>query len=392
MRYIKYIWLVVLLVCICSEIGDAQVPRKVLGVGVEEGVVTPPTGACLGSFTMSNIGVLDFTEQSANGVLGLGVFENSFNGFGYLGVLSTAATSYNIYRINLITFLSDLTIVVDVANSPDSASSHDSSYYDTGSSRYVNVGRQITGACLATQDCLHIREYNVGTLTIDTIVAGITFGTPTGVLTFDATDYYIVYGSPGATLGKVSTSNIFVASTAIAAIPAALTTDNTYLYGTVGTTTIRRWLKSSIGTAPTDFTPGFLGGSALTGIIYDSGNNSLYVASPSAGLGPNYIHKVDASTMTLTGSVALGNTDFVKNISIDSVNDKLYVGYALVGTTGGVARLNRTAFTSSATFGTVSTANGPVRFVLDVPHQDFYIAFAGGGGDVVKVQKINLCQ
>lgn len=385
-----------------------SLPAEAVNVKVVGGMTSTeperaPSGLCAGSFTMTSAGVLNYTESSSITFFDTAPLENSYEGFGYHLINNPTESINNLYKINLTALTVAGVTVTDTANNPDPGNSQQASHYNTFTKKWVQTARtqsplygtDFTCNLGGALNCLHIRTYSTGTISGDVLPA-IGTQVDSGVVryTFDSTHTYISYvqggGTPGTFLGKFLTASSYTFVTSVLTDAAVqfvgITNDTNYIYATFAPNVIRRYLKTNIGAGPTSFTPGIAN---INDIIYDSGTNKLYVVSSGGGI--NTIYRVNASTMAIDGTLSLGASEFPSNVLIDQVNNKLYIAIRGNGLVGNLNRVNRTTFLQEAAFGTISTANGPAKFTIDVPHQKAYIAFQGGGGDVVKLQKVNLC-
>lgn len=376
---------------------------QIIGMSADRGIIPPPSGLCSGSkiFNMVQQGLLTMTEATAVQFFDVGPLEDSFDGNGYF-LINNGANTNTLYRIPLNTFTVGGTTVTDTAGNPDGGNSQAASHYNPFTATWTQVGNQIVAPdCnVAANDCLHVRTYPGGVLLVN-LRPG--FGQRvSGAVnsTVDDTFTYLTYvqssGVVGVYLGKLNTGAFTVSNvvrTSAATQYVQLANDANFVYGLLSIGTIERFAKSNLAAGPTLFTPGLAGGSS-SGITYNAGTNELFVTVASAGASPNFLYKLNAATMAITDTTTLANAPLAAGVLLDAVNAKAYVKTTTggVGAAGGLYRINMTTMAFEAAFSTLSTANGPNIWRIDVPHQKAYIAFAGGGGSQSQLQQVSLCQ
>lgn len=386
----KRAWLTILVVILSCAVSNAQV-RMIVG-GAADGAAPPaPSGVCTGSFNMSSDGVLTFVEQATAQQLDVAPAEDSNNGNVYFAT-TFSAQDRRIYRINN-TFTVQATTLIDVANNPDDINSYNGTHYNTYTQYFLNAGRMIVAPC-NVNPCLHFRGYAQNTLTLET-TGGLTSGGTTTGTTYDSTDTYIQYNKAGGFfLGRyTSDSFAIVQEVNVDAVNPALgfANDTTYVYGTFGTTTIKRWEKSNLSNL-TNFTPAIA--NVVLGVPAYDPSGFLWVPSRGSGATNNVVYKLNISDLSIAGSVTLGVGQLVGKVLLDTVNNKAYIAVASSGTQGQLVRVNMSTLAVEQTFNGTTTVNGPQTgfYAIDVPHQKIYIPYAGGGGSGgSRIEKVNLC-
>lgn len=392
MKALQYILLAIVYSIIASIPVQAASVSKVVGMNGDATTPPPPAGICTGTYAMSSVGILLFTELTSFQELGVGPTEQSNDGFEYFSVRS-ATFGTTTYKINNA-FAVDTSIVIDIADNPDDTASLAGSHYNTFEGEWVVTGRQLVAPCGAGANCVHVRAYAGNAIVSDVVTGVTTNGRTFAGSTFDEVATYIQYDTAGGVvLGKFSTSAYALLSSDIvgAANALGLTNDTSFVYGVIALTgVVKRWDKSNIAGGETNFSPGFTT-PTIRFPIFDT-NGNLYIGGRSAGVSPNIMYKVRTSDMTIQGSVSFANTDFIDKILVDELNDKIYV-IITQGTNVVIKRVNRTTLVVEETFSGTSTPSSITEGMaqIDVLHQDIYVPFNGSGATVSRIQKVNLC-
>jgi hypothetical protein len=406
MQWLKRIVIAVVIVCV----GEVCTSDAIMTVGssVDNTPPVAPTGLCSGSFTMSSQGFFSTATDSSQITVGIGALENLYEGKGYVILGDTGALTTQLYQFNLNSLVQDTVVTIDTNPSvPDSVSSHSkSSYYDTNAGKMVVVGNTTALSCTgSTQGCVHLRQYSGVTLGVDNVTASGTDNVspaPSFGSTFDLTRIWIPYRvTPIGTQLLGEYSGFLLSTTATLTATSnyinGVSNDSTYVYATqmVGPSIIRL-PKSNINVGATTFSPGFAASATtiLQPPYVDESGGWLYIGAQSKGVVANFMYRVQLSTMTIIDTITLGVTQLVGKALIDTVNNKVYLVINSGGTTNQIIRVERTGFTSEATFNGGASANG-INIdgaQIDVIHQKIYVPINGtGGGGVAKVEKVNLC-
>lgn len=381
---------------ICWPVGSALAVTRIDGVQIDRSTPSPPSGLCLsGVFDMSQFGVLSFTETSSLLVQDVAPLQQSYDGFGYLSINNGVGTD-TLYVYNLDSFTVTATAAVNVANAPDTANTFRGSRYNSFTDLFQFVGNQPAGGgCLQPNGCVHTRGFPSGSVTpLTNIISGIDITASTfGVAQIDSLFTYMtvenlavmkLHRINSLTGASVQQENQTTSYT-------LWTQDGTYLYAddfVLGTNLIRYTEKSNLtNTATFTFTTagGGVGGLAVN-------NGFLYIGVFSDGVQLNRLHKVNLTGFGTVDTILFLAGEFVQNVLLDSMNQKLYVVINSGGTTR-VKRVDIASFTVEQTYNGLTSTNGPSGMFtsIDVPHQKLFAPSNGGGGFVTKVEKINLC-
>jgi hypothetical protein len=366
---------------------------KIVGANVDASVPRPPDGICRQSFNMTSVGIVIVPDQSTQQQIGLAPAEASYDGFVYF-TTRTAASNTNQYQIAMTTLAVQSTLVTNTADNPDFTNTLDASHYNTFIGKWVSIGHEPVAPCNIT-NCVHFRSYTLNVLATDASTGAQSTGSTGRSSTYDSTHTYIQYSGPGGPvrLGKFTSGNfLFIDSDQVGAGTqmGGIVNDGSFVYGTATPLTIKRWSKANISGGETDFTPGFTTNSIQ--IPSMSSDGFIYVPGQSAGASPNLIYRVRASDMTITGTGTLGNAQFITQVLIDEINNKLYAIFS-TGPDQQITRFDRSTLASEATFVGTSTPNGPTlgQAQIDVPHQAIYMAFNASPGVDSRIQKVSLC-
>ena len=384
------IWCIILLICI-GEVYSSEAVVRVVGATADNAPPPVLTGLCTGTFTMSQVGVLSFTETSSLLVHDVAPSQQNYDGFGYI-VINNGAGTETAYVYSLDTFAVTTSAPLNVANVPDSANTFGGSHYNSFTDLWTVLGNKPTGGgCLLTNGCVHIRGYASGSVTAlsdiitGTNITGSTFAKAQvdTIFTYVAVENLAVRRlhqlttATGASVQDVSQNSSYELRTQ----------DATYLYAGEGTVVRYTEKTNFINSATFTFVSA---GGGVGGLAVNDG--FIYVGVSSDSIQANRLHKINLTGFGTTATLLFGATEFIQNVLLDSVNQKLYVILNVAGTTR-IKRVDIATFTVEQTYNGIVGSNGPrgIYVSIDVPHQKIFAPSSGGGGFVTKIEKINLC-
>jgi hypothetical protein len=388
-------WLGITVLCSALIYGTAEAIMYIFTSQIDG---TPSAQACSGAFNLSSGGIYQFPFPTANSSTNGGVAFGE-SGIAYVTTGDGGAPNWNIYKFLYGTFAAGpvTAVSIDINPLPDAANSQASSHYNSGTLRYVNIGRLTAAPCNITS-CLHIRTYNNMVVDHDVSFAGVLVSGGTfGVAAYDSTYTWFQWNdATGFRIGRFETATYNIAQNVLVDAGAgapALTVDGSYVYGTFGMNNIIQWARTDLTLRNTYVTP-FLGLNSLSHIVYDSGVGALWVSAKSNGASANVVYKVSTTNPAgpVLAQINLANNQFIDKVLIDNASNKLYLIINL-GTTLQVIRVNRTTLAIEQTFTGHNTAGGPnaPTASIDTTFQRIMVPFAGGGGSQTAVQLINLC-
>jgi hypothetical protein len=410
----------ILIVCIICIPTSSQA-IKIVGSAVIEtdgNMNGLPSGVCTGTQTITlQSGRTVGTGSEGGGIyLGIGPTENSNLGVLYVGVLRVLAPTTNnqfiVYSYDALNVGSGPTTSLTINTADDTPditqvgiNSYLASFYNKNTRKLVNVGRndQNAAALCNVSPCVHFRTYSGLSLSEDTYGFGGTGFNNVNARTYDDT-YTFIAGTLGVTesIIRVESSSMIVSGSAAtgSVSPAfGFANDTTYVYSTDQTNTVKRFVKTALGTR-TDYTTTFMAEVALRYLDYDSICMCLIIPVENATVN-NTIQGVLASNPAaapvVSNTTSFASTQRVKRVFVDTINNKVYV--IIVRSTDGrlqVARLTRSTlaleqlYTSAYVGGAVVEANFAD---IDINHQKLYVPFNGVSGSSIPsyFEQLSLC-
>lgn len=410
--------LLVLLIVLFFIIGTGSVSTKaqvlkIIGAAGENTPQSLPSGVCGGSFTISlNASYTIGTPgEGAGNYIFIAPTENSNMGVLYVGKIRLQAPVTNnqfiLYSFNPLTIAAGPTnsLTINTASSaPDltgSIGQYHGSYYDNDLKKLVNNGTNsanVPNGC-NTGNCLHIRTYSNLVFGNEAyLYGGFNYTARYGTLHSGGSMFVPMLMGGVERIARITTDTFVYSDTGATGTgvvgSSGYTQDDTYIYGTYSTNSVRRYLKTNLSSR-TDYTTTFTAGASLNYLAYDSVDQRLIIPVQNAA-GNNHLQAVLASNPAaapVASYTGFASTSLPYRAYVDTANNKIYVVLNQTSTNKlQVARFTRSTLALEQLYtGTVVGSIDEFHSAFDMYHQKLYVGYQGGAGAADYIEQLNLC-